>query len=238
MRKIFFCLPLIGVVAGAHAQVLSNDVEAFDNATVQPAGPRIGANGKNFFNIEGSSFDAFASYGVADFDGSSVTFAEPILGLTNVTLSFTQSNAGFTANGNLRFWVTGDTGVDIQPGTSSLVFDAGHLPSGVNPSAFSSLHDLGTGSFVQVANGHVDSYTFALSGDAKALLEDSLANGSALRFLITPDDAGVAATWAGFSHNTFAGPTVSFEAEAVPEPATLTLIGLGALAALRRKKSA
>src|SRR5207302_6870687 len=42
---------------------------AFNNATVQPAGPRKFSSGKNFFNIEGANnLPNFASWGAADFN--------------------------------------------------------------------------------------------------------------------------------------------------------------------------
>jgi hypothetical protein len=39
----------------APAQVIIPAVEATANATVQPAGPRAGTNGTNFFNVEGNA---------------------------------------------------------------------------------------------------------------------------------------------------------------------------------------
>ena len=44
-------------VTPAHATLIPVVVGASNNATVQPAGPRspVPANGKNFFNLEGST---------------------------------------------------------------------------------------------------------------------------------------------------------------------------------------
>src|SRR5205823_8521931 len=55
------CLPAVTV----HADTFS--ALAFENATVWPSGPRPGASGVNFFDVEGINNNSFAAYGVADF---------------------------------------------------------------------------------------------------------------------------------------------------------------------------
>src|SRR5712672_3227163 len=79
------------------ARAVTISLEASDNATVQPAGPRTGANGKAFFNMEGSTAGgaSFSSFGVADF-----TFpAQAVTGITSISLQMAQSNAAFSAMG-------------------------------------------------------------------------------------------------------------------------------------------
>jgi hypothetical protein len=101
-----------------HAAVIS--VEAFDNATVQPGGPRSGSNGKAFFNIEGENNGNFSSYGVADFNFGSQPQIEYI---QFATLRLTQANSAFTQSGSIVIALdTSPIPVGIQPGTSPLAY--------------------------------------------------------------------------------------------------------------------
>jgi len=235
--KNILILALATVAVAAHAQYFSDTVLASNNATVQPAGPRTGSNGKNFFNIEGSANASFASYGVIDFTGN-MNFAPFVTKVTGLSVMLTESNAAFTKHGTLRFWVTADTTTNIDPGTSPLIYDAAQAPSGLQTDKLLPRYDLGTGLFTtdgNVNSGQVDTYTFAVSGAASDLLTDAALTHKAIRLLITPETSDVAATWAGFSNTTRTGPQLKLEG--VPEPATMTVLGMGALALIRRRKS-
>lgn len=214
--------------------------EASDNATVQPGGPRSGSSGKAFVNIEGSSNGNFASYAVADFNFAGSGLG-PITGVENVTIELTESNAGFSANGPMSFYYTAQTGVDIQPG-SGVAYQAGQDGVGSVGGSFGALTLLGSGTYDVTANGEVESFALSFIGDALAGFVDAVNNGTTLRLVITPDAAGTAATYAGVTNNTYAGPTLTFDTVTVPEPSAVALgmIGLAASAAAsppRRQKS-
>lgn len=236
--KALFVLSMGAVLTAAALAVDSNAVEAFDNATVQPGGPRTGTGGKNFFNVEGKDNGNFASYGVFDVDASLFSFGGPVGSVTGIKIDLFQSNAGFTADGNVRFWLTSDTATDIQPGTSPLFFDPS-TAHGIAAGQLGTLHDLGGGTFTEVSTGTMDSYSFGVSGAAATLLTNAVQGNGVVRVVITQDAGAdaVAATWAGFSNDTLAGPTVTLTAEPVPEPASLAVLGVGALALLRRRKN-
>jgi hypothetical protein len=209
----------------AHADAI---VLASNNATIQPGGPRPGPNGKNFFNLEGSSNGSFASFGVVDFQlASGTTFG---VGDT-LSLSLTQANAAFTHNGLLAFYLTTDTTTDIEPGTSPLHYDGTDLPTGLG-TQLNTRFLLGVASFVEVADGQTDTFSFTPTGAALSYLETI--NGGKLRLIIAPDDATVATTYAGFSNDEFQGPALSI----IPEPSTHVMAGSGlmyALVHLRRR---
>jgi hypothetical protein len=244
MRRIttlsFAAAALLATAAVAYATPLPYSYKATDNATVQGAGPRTGANGKAFFNMEGSSNGTFASFGVADFDLSQLS---PALGETatdvgNISLSLTQSNAAFSVAGAISVFYTAKNTVDIQPGTSPLKdTGAGDGAASVD-SALSPLTLLGTGAFTNVANGTVDTVplTFTTGSDAYNDFLTDLNNGKTLRLIVTVNDPGTAATYAGFSNSTFAGPTLNFDVNPVPEPSTLILAGLSVLGCVAWKK--
>src|SRR5439155_8410914 len=61
---------LAAVMTGTAARADTSTISAFDNATMMPLGPRTGANGKNFFNVEGDNNGINSSYGVLDFNAN------------------------------------------------------------------------------------------------------------------------------------------------------------------------
>jgi hypothetical protein len=193
-------------------------VTAFNNATVQPGGPRTGSNGKTFFNMEGTANGSFASYGVLDFQ---IPNGEPALNANTLTIALTQANASFTNNGALSFYLTTDTSTIIDPGGSPLQF----------PSPAPTLsYPLGLGTFTEVANGQVDDFTFALTGGLKTYVNNQITSGGQIRIVIDPNDPNVAATYAGATFNpTSSRPELilSSAAATAPEPATILSFVLG-----------
>src|SRR5262245_33058704 len=96
----------------------ASDAIAVDNATVQPAGPRSGTNGKAFFNVEGRNVPGAAtnsSYGVLEFHAADLGFTSNVSKVSGVILRLTQTMAGFTSRGRLKFYVTTDNITSIQP---------------------------------------------------------------------------------------------------------------------------
>jgi hypothetical protein len=187
---------------------------AANNATVQPGGPRPGVNGKQFFNMEGSTNGNFASFGVVDFQSAPTSVP-----VTSLTLDLTQANAAFTNNGALIFYLSTDTATNIEPATSPLTYSAADTPTGLG-TQLSLLFLLGAGSFTQGSNGTVDAFTFSPSATAINYLESQLAAGGRIRLIIAPGDATVAATYAGFSNTGFSGPQLDLVTP-TPEPGTL-----------------
>jgi hypothetical protein len=211
------CLLAHAAFSAPEAAGASITVQAFNNATVQPGGPRTGSNGKGFFNMEGSGNGTFASYGVLDFQ---IPMGSPSLQISSLTVSLTQENASFTHNGALSFFLSTDTSTNIDPGTSPLRF-----PNPVPTLSFS----LGSGVFTEVADDHTDSYTFALAGQAQTYVDSQLTNAGLVRIVIEPNDPNVAATYAGASFSTAAARPVLTLATTVatPEPSTLGLLAAG-----------
>jgi hypothetical protein len=216
-------LLMSGCFFGAGTAFAGFVTSAFDNSTVQPGGPRAGANGQRFFNMEGSSNGMFASFGVIDF----VTPVGAIIGPGAVllSLSLTQSNAAFTQNGALQFYLTTDTTTDIDAGTSPLQFVATSLPTGID-SQLQQNYLLGSGIFTQVSTGATDTFNFLPSGAALAYLlnEVNVLHGP-IRLLVAPADANVAATYTGFSNTMTAGPRLTITD--LPEPQTLVCVITG-----------
>jgi hypothetical protein len=240
MRATFapvLLMTILGFAPLADARIIS--FEATDNATVQPAGPRSGSSGKAFFNMEGSNNAAFASYGVIDFDFASLAppFGGPVTGITSATLQMTQSNAAFSMPGPLSVYLTTQTAVDIQPGTSPLTYQGTNNGAASVGPQLSPLTLLGTGMYNVIANGTVDSYSLSFTGAALTSLLNAMNNDTRLRLVVTPDTAATAATYAGFTNNTLSGPTLVINATVVPEAASITLLALGAASSLHFRAS-
>jgi hypothetical protein len=208
----------------APAQTTIGPAEAADNATIQSAGPRTGANGKAFFNIQGSGSGTFASFGVADF--TPFTVPAPAADLTDLTVRLVQANAAFTAPGPVNFYFATDTATSIQPGASPLTYQTAAGPEGVG-TQLGTLHLLGQGNFTGSGNtgsGTIDTYMFStFTPAAESYILNQLNTGGPLRLVATPTNAAVSATWAGFSHSMFDGPILSFGVVPVPEPAGVLL---------------
>ncbi len=205
MKKIPILLAHLWIASlllvGSSARAEEESAPAFDNATVQPAGPRMGPFGKIFFNMEGNQNANFASFGVADFNLPDLGEHDRGESLNRLTLTFVQANASFTHDGELHFWLTTDTTTDIQPSTNPAVrFIRVEEPDGLGQQLTPRFF-LGSGMFVQVGDeGRVDSYSFRLSGHAKQYLRRQIESGGNIRIIVSPADATVAATYAGFSN--------------------------------------
>ncbi len=153
---------LLAASVGLDCVATTLTVEAFDNATVQPGGPRSGASGKAFFNIEGSALGNFASYGAARFNITTLKqsfdnqFGPGGWKVDQVTVALTQSNAAFSASGGIGIRQSGDDTSGIQAGTSPLVYPV----SG----DFAELANLVDYTFTPISTGTAEQYTLFQAG--------------------------------------------------------------------------
>jgi len=190
-------------------------VSAFDNATVQPGGPRSGSNGKIFFNIQGSANGGFASFGVTDFDLSTLAPGFTVGNiLDSASLSLVESNAFFTANGGYSVYFTEAVDESIQPG-SPLNYQGGNGVSSVDP-LLTNLSFLGSFNFVENGDGSVDTVDLTLSAPAEAYIIEQLNDADTddtLRLVLVPDEPSVSATYAGQGNFDGPAPTFVFDVE-------------------------
>lgn len=241
MTSTSFILAMtVAVATGLAGTANAASVEAFANATVQPGGVRTGSSGLAFFNIEGSDFDRFASYGAARFDLAGIKsqfdaqFGAGLWVVDNIALQLTQSNASFTAAGAVDVLFTADDLVSLAAPSplAYATFDASFPDAALV---------FGYG-FTEVSTGHVETHLLfdrlaTNSAGATALAAD-VAGDVVTTLLLRDASPGVAATYAGYTNFTYAGPTLVVMAAAVPEPSTylMLLVGAGVLAAARRRR--
>lgn len=221
--------------------------------TIQTAGPRPGANGTRFFNIEGTTAGgaSFQSYGIARFNvGAAKSAFDAQFGagnytLSNISLNLTESNSAFTAPGSLLFDFTPDNTSNITtPNVSPFKFN-GPVPTGQQLIATGAFTTTGS-----VNTGQVDAYNlFNASAGSASLQADILTNPLAT-LVVNPGDATVAATFGGSSNFTLfpvlsitatsntTGASATFGALATPEPSALAfaLVGVPSVALFLRRR--
>ncbi len=182
--------------------------ESILSRIVRPAGPVSGSAGSDFLTVEGSSNGSFASFAMLDFDLSNhLGKLPPATGVRNISLEIRQSNAGFSTNGPVSFYLTTPAAAAI-PINSSIVYQSGQnellcVPTVLSTGAeriatYAAVHRSNTGGVFP--NGTLDQ--IVLFGDAlEQALTNALNGDGLLRLLAVPDEAATAATWTGFTSN-------------------------------------
>ena len=169
------------------AQVEEDEIDAFGDGQVNMA----------FFNVEGDD-DMFTVYSLVDFDTGSIGAVSAI---NSLSLELTQSNAFFSANGGLEFFLASDTRAVELTDTARFMSgqDVGEVNTGaaVVGSAFGTLFPLGNGTFNVTATGDVNTILFSLDAAGEAFAISQINSGGLLRIIATPADADVQATYSG-----------------------------------------
>jgi hypothetical protein len=185
MNRISICVGILCLTAGMleRPALAGTEVVASQSLTIQPAGPRTGEPGKQYFNVEGKDNAKFASFGVLVFDLPKEIEDKKVKGLT---LSLFQTTPRFAKEGAIKVFVA----PDLDP-KADLKFDA-EASDGVGKQ-IESLQALGTGEFKMPEQGKTQTFTLTLN-DA---IRDRIAKGGKLCLVIVPADAAVAATYYG-----------------------------------------
>ncbi len=169
-------------------------------------------------------------------------------GINGIDISYMQSNAGFTTDGQVEFFVTFDT--TVSGGDYSGLSHSGS-GSGIDDSQFSdapSTQDLGTGTFTETNDGDVDTYALNFSPSVETSFVNAINNGNAFSILLTAPSGSTAATYAGIESFDYVGnggtepdsKMTNLSIDAVPEPGFYgALVGLFAIgfAVIRRRRA-
>lgn len=191
------------------------------NLTIQPAGPRLGANGLRFLNVEGVNNGVFASFGVAEFTVANLGIPGTVTDVGRLTLKLTSSNAAFSVSGPFDVWITQDNSTILSQVTDPfqsnycpLKFDPLAAPSGV-AAQLDPKWNLGSSFFdVTLGTGVAFDTDLVLSPAAKAYVISQLNSGSVLRVIVSNADAAGACTFAGYTNTvpTTPGPRLGVDA--------------------------
>ncbi len=194
----------------------SNDLYvgfATENFTVQPAGPRQGAGGSAFFNIEGDGNGQFASFGVLDFDlTTELNDLEEIYNTERVEIFLSQSNASFTENGPYQIYLCSPAATAV-PIDSSIQYVVGNngidcVPAILSAGArlvatYPGIHRYPDGSLYPYSSGVIVRLTGPDIGPA---FTDATQNNGNIRLLFVPMTDTTACTFAGVAHTGSAWP--------------------------------
>ncbi|MFO0830537.1 MAG: lamin tail domain-containing protein [Phycisphaerales bacterium] len=203
-------------------------VECTTNATVQPAGVRAATNGTDFFNVEGTVAGGTANYSYGALRWSNAAFGAPA-SISRVYLYTVQANAAFTSGGipgldpdNMEYFYTNQDAVNLAPGNTATTYANRNTD-------FPDLQSMGTSLFQESTITPADlpgANTAAGSGDVDAVkLFDAGGTNSAgatamageissgtgdltLVLDIANNQGATAATFAGYSHALYRGPTL------------------------------
>lgn len=199
-RSLQFVLGLLLLGVPAFA------VPATDCATVQPGGPRDGANGKHFFNVEGPDKGKYASYAVADFKvpaGAADQFSA-------IHLTLYHAPSRFTNAGSFDVWVVSGVDTRIDPSSDIRFVAAG--PDWGFAEYFGERLSLVKG--VEYAGDLEKGEPFVIkvpvSPIEAAVIRSKVSDEGQLRLILTPATSTVAATFFGVRET---APEIAFVRE-------------------------
>lgn len=195
-RRTFTLLALTATLAATGAARAAIEATASGGATVQPGGPRAGAPGKTYLNVEGKNNGRdgmYACFGVLDFQVEKP--GTPVGRVKEVTLTLAQSVARFSKDGPLKVWVATDTATGLGRDGSPLKFDP-KAPGGVGDQ-LRPLLPLGEARFTKRNTGEADAIALTPTGETETFIRGRVNRGAVVRLVLTPADDDVAATYFG-----------------------------------------
>lgn len=240
MKQLILCLVALSGVL--YASPVTQTAAA--NATIRSGGD----TGSPWFHnaqVPGT----FESYAVSSFSFTAADFGlGTVSGIQSAEIKYMQSEAPFTTDGPLEFFVSFDSTVGGGDYTGLSHNSAG---AGIDDAQFSdapSTQSLGTGTFTQTADGDVDAYTLNFSGTTETALVNAINADSPFSILMTAPSGSTAATYAGIENFDFASnggaepdsKMTNLTLNAIPEAETVWLWVAGGLALalyrLRRRR--
>jgi len=218
MNRISTLIAIAGAAACAHAGIIESfelGLGALDEGAQAEQG---GVGSAPFFmNAQGND-DNFQEYYVMRFDLSSFSGAA----VQSVSIDLTHSEAFFSSTGMVELSYSTDDAFDL----STLFADAGDIGGNTQLAASQvALFD-----FVAGNDGVTDTITL---NDVNGLFAD-IQSGGVITLVLEAAEPGTSATYAGLGNNTYGGPVLNVT---VPTPGSIALVGLGGLAAARRRRA-
>jgi hypothetical protein len=196
MKRLWFVIAAAFVLSPT-CLLAADSIAASKTTMITKTGLRTGDNGVRFLNVQGKSSGEdgkYACFGVLDFTlPKPAANAQPAK-IKSLSLKLTQSVARFSKEGSYRVELTEDSASDL----SSTKFDSA-TTDGVG-TQIKSRRALARSTFKPEKTGHEATIALKFDETTKAYVTKQLEIGGSLRILFVPDDANVAATFAGVEH--------------------------------------
>ncbi len=193
------------------------------NGTFNPSGRRYQ---DYYFNVEDPSMGSYKCWSAAKWT-TDLCPPEPDCWCdpTNLTVTNQQSNASWSQSGDFAIYLSPDS---LDPGASHTYADWAGTWAGQSTY-------IGTWYWTKKWDGYVDTYDLYQNEEIADLIGQSASDGTLVLSFV---DVGstVAATWAGYSSYNYPGPTIAIEGNCIPEPASMSLLTIGGLLTLFRRR--
>ena len=257
MNKLIASIVVLAGVAAANAQFpINGTLETFADSNingdapasattlgagrtwnVRSSGVVTGTSGIRFMTIQGSSAGSFAGWGLIEFDPSEA------LGQIQSQVAATPGATGFVITGaTFRAQQQSSQPFSAVNGALQLLHVTDDATNAAALSGASYTTQLGAATAVDASFNYIQSpsanFDFNEAGsDYSSVLADWNSGTDPIRMILNPGSASVVAPFKG-SSSPFQGinaPSFILNYQIVPEPASLALLALGAVAALRRR---
>lgn len=191
LRRDLVVAVVAAVMVSVSAGRAAAQAQAQDSATVQPAGPQMAPNGKNFTDIIGRGNNPtfnVPSFVIVEFGAGDLGLSG-VSQVSSVSIALTQTLFAATSRGPMKVYLTTDTTTDIQFSDTNpqVIFDQTDV-AGLG-TQLATLYVLGNAEFLPVRNGWVDTFTYSIdSGSpAETYLIGQINNGGTIRLVVAPD---------------------------------------------------
>ena len=203
---------------------------------VHIAGPTMGS-----IDYYGSgNDDAFAEYGMTTWNFTAGDFGLAVANIVSAELTLTVNDRSFSDGSIVEFFFTPDTAAVLGGGFASLSFDS-NFTNGINGAQYVNAPvSLGSFAITEMAGragGEIDVFNLNIGGGVATAMVNAINSGTNFQIIVAATVSSHDITYSGVG-NTFdpGDPNLEITANLVPEPATLTVLALGAAALLRRRK--
>lgn len=227
---------MVWLVPQAALGQVTIDKDGLTTTSVHLGGPTLSS-----WDYYGSgNDDNFAEYGLTTWNFTSSDFGGPIADITSMVLTLTVNDRSFSDGARVEIFATIDTEADLGGGFANLSYNSS-FTNGIDNSQYVNVPlSMGVFSITEMAGragGEVDVLNLDLSGIPVPDLVVHINNGIDFQVIVAATASADDITYSGVG-NTFdpGEPNLEITATPVPEPASLVVLGLGALAVLRRRK--